>query len=257
MLEVSFTRAFRDNYIWLIHAPADRSVVVAVDPGQADPVSSALADQALTLGGIFATHHHHDHVGGIEALRSQHDVPVFGPRNETVPCCDFPLGQDDRAALESLGLDFRVLDIPGHTAGHIAFAGHGAVFCGDTLFSAGCGRLFEGTPAQMVESLAKLTALPDDTAVYCGHEYTRDNLRFALSVDPDNAAARAYADRVEAMLARQQRSLPSTIGLEKAVNPFLRCDQPAIGEAVAARTGAPADDIIATFAGLRAWKDQF
>lgn len=257
MLQVSFARAFKDNYIWLIHAPGDRDLVVAVDPGQDAPVRAELAEHGLTLGAILATHHHHDHVGGIAGLRQQDEVPVFGPRNENIPGCDAPVGGGDTVRLESLGLTFRVLDIPGHTAGHIAFVGHGALFCGDTLFSAGCGRLFEGTPAQMVRSLASLAALPDDTRVYCGHEYTQANLRFALTVEPDNEAARDYSNRVAELRARAQCTLPSTMGLEKDVNPFLRCDQESIRAAVATRTGDPADDIIATFAGLRAWKDQF
>ncbi len=219
MLEVTAVRAFRDNYIWLIHAPADRRQVVAVDPGEAQPVMAALKRHTLTLAGIFATHHHFDHVGGIAALREATGVPVFGPARESVPQRSCALGQDDVADLPQLALAFRVLDIPGHTAGHIAFAGHGAVFCGDTLFSAGCGRLFEGTPEQMVASLAKLTALPDETAVYCGHEYTLDNLRFALAVDPNNPDALEYRSQCQAVRAEQEATLPSTVGLEKRVNP--------------------------------------
>ncbi len=257
MLQVSFARAFRDNYIWLIHAPSEPRRVVAVDPGDAAPVHEALEQRGLELAAIFATHHHHDHVGGISELRSRYQVAVFGPRAEQVPDCDHALGQDDVADLPRLGLNFQVLDIPGHTAGHIAFYGHGAVFCGDTLFSAGCGRLFEGTPAQMVASLAKLMDLPDDTAVFCGHEYTLDNLRFALHADPANQDARSYQQACTSMLAERGCTLPSSISLEKRVNPFLRCDTPGIREAVSRHTSQPASDTIDVFAGLRAWKDGF
>lgn len=257
MLEVSAARAFRDNYIWLIHAPADPSRVVAVDPGDARPVEDFLARKNLTLAAILATHHHHDHVGGIKALCAAREVPVFGPRGERVPACSCALGQGDKAELPELGLAFEVLEIPGHTAGHIAFAGHGALFCGDTLFSAGCGRLFEGTPAQMVASLGKLAALPDETAVYCGHEYTLDNLRFALTAEADNEDAMAYRQHCQNMLAERQSTLPSTMGLEKRVNPFLRCDQPAIRASVAAHAGREPRDTIEVFAELRTWKDHF
>ncbi len=257
MLEVSAVSAFRDNYIWLIHAPEDRSRVVAVDPGEAEPVTKALARQGLRLEGVLATHHHFDHVGGIQALCEDNDVPVFGPANESVPRCRHALRQDDRVELEELGLSFQVLDIPGHTAGHIAFAGHQAVFCGDTLFSAGCGRLFEGTPGQMLDSLGKLAALPDDTAVYCGHEYTLDNLHFALAADPGNQDAVAYRERCRDLRAESQATLPSQIGLEKKVNPFLRCETPEIREQVSERAGRELHDTVEVFAELRAWKDGF
>lgn len=257
MLEVSAIPAFSDNYIWLIHAPMDRRQVVAVDPGQTEPVLAALKEQSLELAGIFATHHHFDHTGGIAGLREAFDVPVFGPARESVPQCSFALGQDEVAALPHIGLSFKVLDIPGHTAGHIAFAGHGAVFCGDTLFSAGCGRLFEGTPRQMLDSLDRLCTLPDDTAIYCGHEYTLANLRFALAVDPDNPEALDYRSRCEALRARSEPTLPSSMALEKTVNPFLRCRAPVIRKRVANHAGRELQDEVEVFAELRAWKDNF
>lgn len=259
---VSYARAFRDNYIWVIHAPADRSQVIAVDPGDAKPLRAMLARDSLRLAGIFATHHHHDHVGGIAELCAGRDLPVFGPRAEKVPHCTHAVGQGDQIALGLLGpafdgLVFEALDIPGHTAGHIAFAGDGVLFCGDTLFSAGCGRLFEGTPAQMVDSLARLTALPDETLIYCGHEYTLDNLRFALTVEPDNADAIAHRDNCQRRIAAGEPSLPSSIGLERRINPFLRCDIPGVQAALARHTGRPGFDTIGAFAALRAWKDDF
>lgn len=257
MLDVSYARAFRDNYIWLIHAPADPAMVIAVDPGEAPPVEEILARENLELAAIFATHHHHDHVGGIAELCTNRDIPVFGPRAESVPLCSHAVGQDDTASLEPLGLSFSVLDIPAHTAGHIAFTGHGAVFCGDTLFSAGCGRIFEGSPAQMVASLAKLTALANDTQVFCGHEYTEANLRFAMHVDPENQDAARYRQRCRDLMAERQCTLPSTIGLEKQVNPFLRCDTSGIRAALKRHTGRSAFGSIEAFAELRAWKDTF
>lgn len=257
MLKVSFARAFRDNYIWLIHAPADPRKVVAVDPGDAKPLEKKLADSSLELVAIFATHHHLDHVGGIAALCAAREIPVFGPATETVPSCTHPVGQGDDIELAELGLAFRVLDIPAHTAGHIAFTGHGAVFCGDTLFSAGCGRLFEGTAAQMVTSLSMLAELDEATQVYCGHEYTADNLRFALHVDPQNQDAVEYQAQCRAMMTERQCTLPSTIALEKRVNPFLRCDSPAVRAALERHTGKSGFGTIEAFAELRAWKDTF
>lgn len=257
MLNVSTVRAFRDNYIWLVHAPAEPAKVIAVDPGEASPVEEMLARENLDLAAIFATHHHHDHVGGIADLCAHRDIPVFGPRAESVPHCSHAVGQGDTASLDNLGLHFSVLDIPAHTAGHIAFSGHGAVFCGDTLFSAGCGRLFEGSPEQMLTSLAKLAELGDDTQVFCGHEYTESNLKFALHVDPDNQDAIAYQQRCKALMAERHCTLPSTIGLEKQVNPFLRCDTPRIRAALKQHTGRSAFGSIEAFAELRAWKDTF
>src|ERR1700754_139999 len=183
MLKISPVRAFADNYIWLIHAPADPRQVVAVDPGDAAPVRQFLMANDLRLAGILMTHHHADHVGGVAELLREQPVPAFGPANERIPGEPELMREGQRAQFPALGLEFEVLDVPGHTAGHIAYVGHGAVFCGDTLFSAGCGRLFEGTAEQMAASLDKLASLPDDTAVYCAHEYTISNLLFGLAVE--------------------------------------------------------------------------
>jgi hydroxyacylglutathione hydrolase len=257
MLQVTPVRAFADNYIWLIHAPRDATQVVAVDPGAAEPVERALGERNLELAGILLTHHHNDHVGGVASLQHSHRPAIFGPAGETTPGQPVRVRQGERARFESLGLDFAVLDIPAHTAGHIAYVGHGAVFCGDTLFSAGCGRLFEGTAEQMVGSLAKLAALPEDTQVYCGHEYTLSNLKFALTVEPDNVAAAEYLEECRAKRARDEATLPSSIRRERNVNPFLRCDRQSVKQAAAAQAGRGLQNEIEVFAVLRRWKDGF
>ena len=257
MLQVTPVRAFTDNYIWLIHSPLDLRQVVAVDPGDAAPVQGALQAGSLTLAGILITHHHADHVGGVAGLLRQQSVPVFGPSAEQVPGNPTEVAEGDIARFDALGLAFRVLDVPGHTAGHIAYVGHGAVFCGDTLFSAGCGRLFEGTPAQMTESLAKLAALPDDTLVYCAHEYTLSNLKFGLAVEPHNSATAEYFEECRARRARDEATVPSHIRRERNVNPFLRCDQQSVKQAAEARAGRGLPSSIEVFAVIREWKDGF
>jgi len=257
MLQVSSVRAFADNYIWLIHSPADPRRVIAVDPGDSAPVDRALRDRQLTLSAILITHHHADHVGGVAELRQRHSPPVFGPAREYVPGDPRKLGEGDCAVLDSLGMRFEVVDIPGHTAGHIAYVGHGAVFCGDTLFSAGCGRLFEGTPEQMTASLEKLSALPDETFVYCGHEYTVSNLRFALAVEPDNAAAAEYLEEAKARRARDEATVPSTMRRERNVNPFLRCRERTVKQAAEAQAGRGLQNTSEIFAVIRKWKDGF
>jgi len=257
MLQVTPVRAFTDNYIWLIHSPRDARQVVAVDPGDAQPVERALADRGLTLAGILITHHHRDHVGGVAELLQQRAIPVYGPANETIPGNPTRLREGDRAELSSLGLEFSVLDIPGHTAGHIAYVGHGALFCGDTLFSAGCGRLFEGTPAQMTSSLSKLAALPAETLVYCGHEYTLGNLQFALAVEPQNAAAQGHLAHCRELRARDEATIPSNIRRETNVNPFLRCDTNSVKQAAEAHAGRGLQSHTEVFAVIREWKDSF
>lgn len=245
--------AFRDNYIWTLHD--DRHAVV-VDPGDASPVSAFLQAQSLQLVAILVTHHHADHVGGIATLVERWRVPVFGPARESIPALTQPLAEGDRLRLPSLDLELGVLEVPGHTLGHIAYVGEGILFCGDTLFSAGCGRLFEGTAAQLQASLAKLAALPAETKVYCTHEYTLSNLAFARRVEPDNAVRDVYLADCEARRARQEPTLPSTIGRERAVNPFLRAAEPQIVTSVSQWLGhAPANGA-ACFAALREWKNQ-
>lgn len=248
--------AFTDNYIWMLH---DGREALVVDPGEAAPVIEALQTHGLRLSGILVTHHHGDHVGGVDALRSVLHGPVHGPAREAIPAPFTPVG--DGQTVSWNGLQFEVMDVPGHTAGHVAYwcpdvDGAPLLFCGDTLFSAGCGRLFEGTPAQMSASLARLASLPGATRVCCTHEYTLSNLRFALAVEPGNAALAEHARHCEALRQRGRPTLPSTIALERAINPFLRCREPAV--AAAARERDPsAHDAVAVFAALREWKNEF
>ena len=245
--------AFSDNYIWLLAAGP---VAVVVDPGDATPVRLALRERRLRLAVVLVTHHHPDHMGGAQALAEEHACPVYGPAGEHIDAVSVPLQEGTAPEIPGFGV-FRVLDIPGHTAGHIAYGGHGIIFCGDTLFSAGCGRLFEGTAAQMCASLAKLAALPDTTAVCCGHEYTLANLKFAREVEPDNREVREYAEECAARRARGEPTLPSRLDRERRVNPFLRCDEPAVRDAARRRLGREPADAVEVFAAIRAWKDAF
>jgi hydroxyacylglutathione hydrolase len=246
--------AFADNYLWLL---VRRGEAAIVDPGDPAPVLQHLQRQGLTLAAILVTHHHGDHVGGVNALRRQYRVPVLGPAREDIAGIDTRLGQGDRCQV--LGVPFEVLDVPGHTAGHIAFhaPARQVLFCGDTLFAAGCGRLFEGTPAQMLDSLDRLAALPPDTRGYCAHEYTLANLRFAAAVEPGNADVDARRRRCEALRAAGRPTLPFTLRDELATNPFLRVDQPAVKAAAERRQPGASTSRAGTFAALRAWKDDF
>jgi hydroxyacylglutathione hydrolase len=252
--------AFADNYLWLLH---DGKRALIVDPGDAEPVLHALNQHALQLESILVTHHHADHTGGVAALRETCGAKVYGPATERIPAPFTPLQGGDTAHV--LGLDFQVIDVPGHTAGHIAFytpscgidgARKPLLFCGDTLFSGGCGRLFEGTPAQMLASLDKLAALPGSTVVCCTHEYTLGNLRFALAVEPENADLAAYQARCIRLREQGRPTLPTSIGQELLINPFLRTRQAAI-MAAARRFDAAAHDDNTVFAAIRQWKNQF
>ncbi len=254
MIEIVPLPAFKDNYIWTLRRGRHAAVV---DPGEAAPVQSYLAREGLSLVAILATHHHPDHVRGIEALVRGAKIPVFGPRGEPIPALTQPLGQDDRAAIPALDASFSVLDIPGHTRAHIAYYGLGSLFCGDTLFACGCGRVFEGTPAQMLASLQKLAALPDETKVYCGHEYTLANIRFARAVDPGNAALAAREARAQRLRDAGRPTLPSTLGEERATNPFLRCAEPAVVESANKYLGSRMGDPVSVFAAIREWKNRF
>lgn len=256
-LTVTPVRAFSDNYIWLVHAPLDRRRVFVVDPGDAAPVTRTLAAQQLRLAGILATHHHADHVGGIPALASENPGRVYCPAQEQIGPLTHRLVEGDRVAEPELGFAFEVWSVPGHTSGHIAYVGHGAVFCGDTLFSAGCGRLFEGTPAQMYASLQKLKQLPADTRVYCAHEYTVSNLKFAQAVEPDNADIEEYLDACLRRRAGDEATVPSTMRQELKVNPFLRCDRQTVKQAAERIAGRELRSEPEIFAVVRKWKDGF
>ncbi len=250
--------AFSDNYIWLVREGA---LAAVVDPGDAGPVLDCLEREKLTLTAIIATHHHGDHVGGNAALLARFPVPVFGPARETIPGRTHALGEGDAITVPGLGLALRVLDVPGHTAGHIAYVSEDprtpAAFVGDTLFAGGCGRLFEGTAAQMAASLAKLAALPGETLAYCAHEYTLSNLRFALAVEPGNAALRERQAREQDKRDHGLPTVPSTIAVERATNPFLRTGEPEVFAAAQAHAGRTLADAVDAFAVVREWKNEF
>lgn len=248
--------AFADNYLWLLH---DGQHALVVDPGDALPVQRVLLDNGLQLSAILVTHHHADHTGGVDTLRNATGAAVYGPASERIPEPFAPLREGDN--INTLGLDFQVIDVPGHTSGHIAYYtpdmnGKPLLFCGDTLFSGGCGRLFEGTPAQMLASLDKLAALPGNTAVCCTHEYTLSNLRFAVAVDPANQALRGYQTHCENLRQQNLPTLPTSIAQELLINPFLRTRQPALVSS-ARHVDAAAHDDVSVFAAIRQLKNNF
>ncbi|MFT5852298.1 MAG: hydroxyacylglutathione hydrolase [Colwellia sp.] len=262
-IKITPIKAFTDNYIWAI---TNKKVATLVDPGDASVCIKFLEDNKLTLSAILITHHHSDHTGGINQLvdycqQKQWSLTVYGPANENIPHCDITLHENDTVVLDELNIDFRIIDLPGHTAGHIAYLATGhltpILFCGDTLFSGGCGRLFEGSPEQMLHSLTKLANLPENTQVYCTHEYTQANLAFALTVEPNNQELVNYNNKVSELRSKGYATIPSTIELEKKINPFLRCHEQSIqtsAQQFATDTNATPQD---TFTTIRRWKDQF
>lgn len=256
MITIKALSALSDNYIWVVAREGSDTVAV-VDPGEAKPVQQYLADQGLRVGAYLITHHHGDHVGGLDALLDEHRAPVYGPGAEAdrVPQITDRLAGGDRITLDFLDTRFDVLDVPGHTLGHIAFVTAGAVLAGDALFRAGCGRVFEGTPAQMQASLAALRALPETTHVYGGHEYTQKNLAFARTVEPDNPTIAKVSEEVDALRTAGKPSLPGTIAEEREINPFLRWDHADVIQAAEQRAGHALSDPAEIFATLRAWKD--
>ncbi|WPN61218.1 hydroxyacylglutathione hydrolase [Pseudomonas sp. P9_35] len=255
MIQISALPAFTDNYIWLLQDHATQRCAV-VDPGDAAPVQAWLeAHPGWVLSDILITHHHHDHVGGVQALKNATNATVYGPASENIPARDQALHDNDKVSV--LGWDFDVYAVPGHTLGHIAYYHHGLLFCGDTLFAAGCGRLFEGTPAQMHHSLSRLAALPEDTLVYCTHEYTLGNMKFAAAVEPGNPDVAARLEKVGRQRSEGIMTLPSTLALEKLTNPFLRTTETSVKQKADERNGQRNQTPSEVFAALRAWKDTF
>jgi hydroxyacylglutathione hydrolase len=246
--------AFSDNYVWLVTQPSSHAAVV-VDPGEAELVLEILEKRELNLAAILLTHHHGDHVGGANELARSYRSPVYGPAKEKISAVDQPVGGGDLVHVPEAGLELEVVDVPGHTAGHIAYLGDGFAFVGDTLFAGGCGRIFEGTPEQMHGSLSQLAHLPAETQVYCAHEYTLANLLFAREVEPDNRALEAREERAHRTRAAGRPTVPSTIVEELETNPFLRCDQPSVIAAANKFTGRDLTSEVEVFATIRAWKD--
>jgi hydroxyacylglutathione hydrolase len=251
-MQIEPIEAFEDNYIWALRKEGQ---VAIVDPGEAAPVLRFLEQTGDRLCAILVTHRHGDHIGGIAELVAHYPVPVYGPAREAAEVVTHPLADGARVTLPALGVYFMVLEVPGHTLGHISYYRPGVLFCGDTLFGAGCGRVFEGTMAQMHASLARLIDLPPETLVYCAHEYTQSCLRFAHTVEPDNAAITARAADVAELRAAGQPSVPSTLAEELATNPFLRWNAPGVIAAATARLGHPPANDAATFAAIRVWRD--
>lgn len=255
MIEVTAICAFHDNYIWAI-VQKDTGQVAVVDPGDATPVQQFLQQHDYQLNAILITHHHPDHTGGIAALTRSDPVPVYGPKNEAIPGCSHAVSEGDRVTLANLKCSFDVIDIPGHTRGHIAYYSAPHLFCGDTLFAAGCGRIFEGNPQQMLHSLKKLAALTNDTQVYCAHEYTQANLNFATRIEPSNEVILQRLHHCQTLRASNQPTLPSTIGLEKTSNPFLRCHLPAVIAQAQKHCPDPIQSELEAFTFIREWKNR-
>jgi len=255
-MKVEAIRILKDNYVWTLIDDATQNAII-IDPGDAQPVMDYLQQHHLSLSAILVTHHHWDHTNGIASIVREFNVPVYGSANENMHELTHPLTEKTLLQIREFPFDIKILEIPGHTAGHIAYYLPGKLFCGDTLFAAGCGRLFEGTAAEMSASLQKILSLPDETEIYCAHEYTLDNLRFAQLVEPDNQAIVERTQHVAALRNQHLPSLPSTLQEEKATNPFLRCDIPAVKASVEKHAGRKLNDMVEVFGELRKWKDAF
>lgn len=257
MIKIEAIPTFQDNYVWAIH---NGRTAILVDPGEAAPILTWLRDSGMTAGGILVTHHHHDHVGGIVELLAHAPIPVYGPARGAVKT--LPVSEGETLRFSAIGLNFKVIETPGHTLDHVCYlarieqgkAAH--LFCGDTLFSCGCGRLFEGTPAEMYDSLTRLAQLPDDTQVYCAHEYTLANIAFALEAEPDNQVLIARHAEALALRKRGLATLPISMSSERNCNPFLRCDLRSLVDAASQHYKKPLSPGAETFAAVRAWKDE-
>lgn len=253
MLKVLPIPALRDNYIWVIH---DEHAAAVVDPGEAQPIVAWLNNRGMRLSAILVTHHHDDHVAGVASLVALHGCPVYGPGDEGIVTVSRPVGDGDRIELAAPAARFQVISVPGHTRGHLAYHGHGHLFCGDTLFSCGCGRLFEGTAAQMYRSLMRLSALPEDTRICCAHEYTLANIAFAREVDPSNRELETWAEEALRLRSSGRPTLPVRLGRELKVNPFLRCNGPELRIAAEHWSGRLLQDPSEVFATLREMKNR-
>lgn len=256
MLEIIPLPALKDNYIWLLKNKISRHVAI-VDPSEAEPVLNLIKSEGLIPIAIMITHHHWDHVGGIPGITEQFDIPVYTPKTETVAGSTNPVGEGDVVSLAELDLNLEVMDVPGHTSGAVAYYTDVMVFSGDTLFTAGCGRMFEGTPPQMHASLTKFKSLPDSTLLYCGHEYTVSNLKFAASVEPDNTAIQERLRLAEETQNLNQPTVPATLAEERQTNPFLRCAEPEVIAAASQFSGKNLNEAADVFAAIRQWKDNF
>ena len=256
MIKVNYIKAFDDNYIWIIENPVTKYCVV-VDPGDEDPVNKYLENNNIQLESILITHKHPDHVGGVDILKQKPGVTVYGPKNEATQWSDVQLVENDIVELNKTGFTVNVIDVPGHTHGHIAYLCVDMLFCGDTLFAGGCGRVFEGTMSQMYNSLMKLATLPGSTRVYCAHEYTLANLDFALAVEPNNIELQQFMASARATRSKGMSTIPTNIAQEKETNPFLRCQQAGVIQAAEKRSGQSLSDPVAVFTSIREWKNSF
>lgn len=255
-MKVHAVPAFNDNYIWLIESENTKRVMI-VDPGDATPVIRALSEHQFEPAAILITHHHYDHVGGIEQLTQQYPIPVFGPEGELIQGISQPVSAGKNISLPSDFAPFTILDTPGHTSGHISYLIDDALFCGDTLFAGGCGRLLGGTAEQLFQSLNLIASLPDTTRIFCAHEYTESNLRFALAVEPDNTALQNRIKQVAQQRQQGLATVPSILTTEQTTNPFLRCDQPSVSASVQHHCGKALHSPLEVFTELRRWKDLF
>jgi len=246
--------AFQDNYIWCLRSGRYATIV---DPGVAAPVVAYLKAERLELETILITHHHADHIGGLANLIDRYSPVVYGPMDERIAGLTHVVREGARVELPSAELRLTVLEVPGHTRSHIAYYGDEVLFCGDTLFACGCGRLFEGSPAQMAVSLGKFAKLPGETRAYCAHEYTLSNIRFALAAEPQNAALLAFEERAKTLRAQGTPTVPTTIAQELATNPFMRCTEPAVARSASTQAGRAISDPVEVLAAIREWKNKF